>query len=61
MLLRSVDGGVTRTPLTYADGSLRGVWSGNVNAPVHEESVADAALYLDFAHAGGTLAYRMER
>lgn len=60
-LLRSVDGGATRLPLTFVDGSPKGVWTANVNTAVAEESVAGATYYLDFQRSGGTLAYRMEQ
>jgi hypothetical protein len=58
---RSTDGGTTLLPLTYIDGSARGMWSASVNAPVGEESVAGVAWFLDFQRTGGTLTYRMEQ
>jgi len=60
-LLRSSDGGATRRPLTFIDGSAKGVWSNNVNTAVGEESVAGATYYLQFARGAGTLAYRVEQ
>jgi hypothetical protein len=60
-LLRSSDNGATRRPLTFIDGSPKGVWSGNVNAAIGEESVAGATYYLQFARTAGTLSYRVEQ
>jgi hypothetical protein len=60
-LLRSTDGGVTRLPLTYADGSAKPVWTGNMQAPVAEESVAGALYYLSVALTAGTITFRMEQ
>ena len=60
-LLRSTDGGTTRLPLTYSDGSAKPAWTGAVNAPVAEETVAAATYYLDVTLASGTLTYRMEQ
>ena len=57
-LLRSIDGGTTKIPLT-ANGSAYGVFAGNVCEPVWEESEAAAVLYLDATLTSGTLAYRM--
>lgn len=60
-LLRSRDGGATRLPLSYPDGSARGRWSANVNAAVVEESVAGATYYLDIALTAGALSYQLEQ
>jgi hypothetical protein len=60
-LLRSSDGGATRRPLTFIDGSAKGVWNGNVNAAIGEESVAGASYYLQFVRTAGTLAFRVEQ
>lgn len=60
-LLRSTDGGATKLPITYADGSPRGSWTGNVNAAVAEESVAGAAYYLGLTLGSGSVGYRMEQ
>jgi hypothetical protein len=57
-LLRSVDGGTTKLPLTAA-GLPYGVYTGNVCEPVWEESEAAAVFYLDVTLSAGTLAYRM--
>jgi hypothetical protein len=60
-VLRSSDGGATRQPLTFVDGSAKGVWSGNVNTAIGEESVAGARYYLQFARTSGTLSFRVEQ
>jgi hypothetical protein len=60
-LLRSIDGGATRLPLTYGDGSPKARFTANVQAPVAEESVAAARYWLDVQLTGGTLAYRVEQ
>ncbi|MBC2664447.1 hypothetical protein H7F51_02820 [Novosphingobium flavum] len=57
-LLRSVDGGTTKLPLT-AMGKPYGSFTANVCEPVWEESEAAALLYLDVSLASGALAYRM--
>lgn len=60
-LLRSTDDGVTRLPLTFADGSVKGIATGNVNAPVVEETVQGATYYLAATLASGMLSYRVEQ
>lgn len=60
-MLRSADGGVTRLPLTYSDGSAKPVWTAALNAVVAEEMVAGATYYLGVTMTTGTLAYRMEQ
>jgi hypothetical protein len=60
-LLRSVDGGATRLPLTYGDGSARPVWSANMQAAVADESVAAASYYLAITLTSGSLGYRVEQ
>ena len=57
-LLRSVDGGTTKHPLT-AGGSSWGAFSANACEPVWVESEVDAALYLELTPALGTIAYRL--
>lgn len=57
-VLRSVDNGVTKTPLTAA-GSPWGVFSGNCCEPVWEEGEDLAAVYLDIAPTSGTVVYRL--
>lgn len=57
-LLRSIDGGATREPLTLA-GMPWASFTANANEPVAEESVAGASYYLDLAITAGTVAYRV--
>lgn len=57
-LLRSVDGGTTRLPVTMA-GRTWGQYSANVCEPVWEEAEASAGLYLDVALQSGTVTYRL--
>lgn len=58
---RSRDGGSTRQPLTYIDGSAKGPWTANVNCPIGEESVGAAQWFLEFTRSTGTLDYRLEQ
>ena len=58
-LLRSTDGGATKLPLTYSDGSVKAVWTGNANLPVVEESDAAASYYLRIVLASGNVIYRV--
>ncbi len=55
---RSVDGGVTRLPLT-AGGLAWAAFTGNACEPVAEDSESGAAYYLDVTLASGTLTYRL--
>lgn len=57
-LLRSVDGGATRLPLTLG-GSPWGSFTANVCEPVWEESEAAAVFYLQLAPASGSIVYRL--
>jgi len=57
-LLRSVDGGATRLPLTLA-GAAWAVYSANVCEPVWEENEAAATFYLQLTPASGSIAYRL--
>lgn len=57
-VLRSIDGGATRQPLTVG-GAPWAVFSGNCCEPVWEEADSTAALYLDLMVASGTAGYRM--
>ena len=57
-VLRSIDGGSTKLGLTVA-GEPWGVFTGNCNEPVWEESEAAATFYLSFERISGTLAYRV--
>ncbi|HEU0043723.1 hypothetical protein [Sphingomonas sp.] len=60
-LLRSADGGATKLPITYSDGSARAAWTGAVNAAVTEETCGTATYYLQFTRNAGTLTYRVEQ
>ncbi len=57
-LLRSVDGGTTKLPVT-AGGQPYASYTANVCEPVWEESEAAALLYLDFTLTSGSVSYRM--
>lgn len=57
-VVRSVDGGATKTGLT-AGGAPWGVYAANVCEPVWEESEAAATLYLDITLTAGALTYRL--
>jgi hypothetical protein len=57
-VLRSTDGGATRSPLTALGGTW-GQFTANACEPVWDEGEAGAALYLDVALSSGTLTYRM--
>ena len=57
-VLRSVDGGTTKLPLTAA-GTGWGQFTANACEPVWEESEAAATLWLDAALTSGTLTYRL--
>lgn len=59
-VLRSVDGGATKVPLTVA-GQHWGVFTGPSCEPVWEEGDAAARLYLDLQPASGTIAYRVSQ
>lgn len=59
-LLRSADGGTTRTPLTVG-GLPWASFTANCCEPVWEEGSSGAELYLDIALSSGTLAYRIEQ
>lgn len=60
-LLRSTDGGATKLPLTYSDGTVKALWTGNANAPIAEETVATATYWLSIAPVSGTVSYRLEQ
>ncbi len=60
-LLRSTDGGTTNRAITTSDGTPKGQWSGNVNAPITEETVAGAHYYLAVTLTSGTLAYEVRQ
>lgn len=56
-VLRSIDGGTTKLPLTAA-GQPWGQFSSNCCEPVWEEA-AGASLFIEMALNSGTLTYRM--
>ena len=57
-LMRSVDGGVTRHPLTIG-GFTWGRYTGNACEPVWDEQEEGVELHLDIALASGTIGYRI--
>ena len=57
-LLRSIDGGVTKLPLTLA-GAPWGEFTANVNEPVWEENEAPAVFYLQLTPLSGSISYRL--
>ncbi|WP_408586269.1 hypothetical protein [Novosphingobium sp.] len=57
-VVRSIDGGATRLPLTVA-GSVWAQFTGNACEPVWDESESAATLYLDVTLTSGTLVYRL--
>jgi hypothetical protein len=57
-VLRSVDGGATRLPLTIG-GSAWARFTANVCEPVWEENEQGATLYLALSPAGGSISYRV--
>lgn len=57
-LLRSIDGGATRLPLTAA-GLDWASFEGNACEPVWAENEAGATLYLDIALTSGAVTYRV--
>ncbi|SEJ63884.1 hypothetical protein SAMN05428950_102348 [Sphingomonas sp. OV641] len=57
-LLRSVDGGVTKFPLT-AGGARWARFTANANEAAAEESEVGASYYLFATLTGGTLTYRV--
>lgn len=60
-LLRSIDGGVQRLPLTWSDGTVRGLFATNANLPVGEESVAGATWWLAVTLVSGSVTIRVEQ
>jgi len=57
-VMRSIDGGATRQPLTVA-GNAWGQFSGNACEAVWDESESAARLYLDITLTSGSVTYRM--
>lgn len=59
-VLRSVDGGATKVPLTLA-GQSWASFTANCAEPIAEESVSAATYYLDIALTSGAVTYRLEQ
>ena len=57
-VLRSVDSGTTKQPLTI-NGAVWGQFSGNCCEAVWDESEAAARFYLDITLASGSVTYRV--
>lgn len=57
-LLRSIDGGVTKLPLT-AGGEAWGVFTADCNEPVWEESEVGASFYVQATGITGTVKIRV--
>jgi hypothetical protein len=57
---RSVDGGATKLPLTVG-GLPWGVFTGNANEEVAEETVSGATYYLEIALTAGSVTYRVQQ
>ena len=60
MVMRSIDNGSSRQPLT-AGGRPWGQFSANVNEVVWEEGEAGATFYLDIKITSGSLNYRVSQ
>lgn len=60
-LLRSTDGGTTKLPLTYGDGTAKPVWTTTLNAAIAEETVAGATYYLVITLTSGGVTYRLDQ
>ncbi|WP_293882596.1 hypothetical protein [Sphingomonas sp.] len=59
-LLRSIDGGTNRLPLTIG-GQDWALFTGNCNEAVAEETVSGATYYLSLTIASGTVAYQVSQ
>lgn len=59
-LLRSIDAGLTRAPLT-AGGQPWATFTANANESVWQEAEAGATFYLDLNVTSGTLTYRVSQ
>ena len=57
-LLRSIDGGATRLPLTVA-GQSWAIFAANAQEAIGEESAASASYWLAASISSGTLTYRV--
>lgn len=60
-LVRSRDGGTTRLPLTYSDGTAKPNLTTNVNSIIGVETVSGATYYLIVTITTGTAAVRLEQ
>lgn len=60
-LKRSTDNSVTWYPITTGSGTVKGVWSGNVNAPITEETCAGAIYRLEATLTSGNLSYEVRQ
>lgn len=59
-LLRSIDGGAIKQPLTVG-GTAWAQFEANCNEAVAEESEAGASYYLQLTPASGTISYRVSQ
>lgn len=59
-LLRSIDGGTTKTPITVG-GATWASYSANANEPAWVETEAGATYYLALTLSAGTLTYRVSQ
>lgn len=59
-VMRTIDDGLTRSPLTVG-GVTWARFSANACEPVWEETEGGAELYLDIAIGSGTLTYRVSQ
>ncbi len=59
-VLRSIDGGTTKLPLTLG-GQAWASFSAGAQEPIGEESVAGVTYWLAVALTSGTLAYRVQQ
>lgn len=59
-LLRSIDGGTTKTPLTVG-GTSWANYSANANEPAWIETESGASYYLALTLSAGTLTYRVSQ
>jgi hypothetical protein len=57
-LLRSIDGGTTRLPLSLG-GAPYATFTANICEPVWEENEAGATFYLQLTPASGSIVYRL--
>lgn len=60
-LTRSTDGGATWYPITTGSGTVKGLWTGNVNAPITEETCKGAIYRLEIALTSGTINYEVRQ